>query len=129
MEARRMMGRKSGQIEMLVFNPEDIIPKNHILRKIDRLVSFEYIYKLLEPTCSQTRRPSIDPVCLVKMLLIGYLFGIKSERRLVNEVALNIAYRWFCGFSITDSIPDHSTFSKNRISRWKEVLSTMVWNC
>lgn len=115
-----MMGRKSGQIEMLIFNPEDIIPKNHILRKIDRIVSFEYIYELLESTYSDTGRPSIDPVSLVEMLLIGYLFGIKSERRLVNEVALNIAYRWFCGFSITDHIPDHSTFSKNRISRWKE---------
>jgi len=115
-----MMGRKSGQIEMLILNPEDIIPQSHILRKIDRIVSFEYIYELLEPTYSETGRPSIDPVSLVKMLLIGYLFGIKSERRLVNEVALNIAYRWFCGFNITDSIPDHSTFSKNRISRWKE---------
>ena len=120
MEARHMMGRKSGQLEMLIFNPEDIIPKNHILRKIDKIVSFECIYDLLKPTYSETGRPSIDPVCLVKMLLIGYLFGIKSERRLVNEVALNIAYRWFCGFNITDSIPDHSTFSKNRISRWKE---------
>ena len=105
-----MMGRKSGQLEMLIFNPEDIIPKNHILRKIDKIVSFEYSYELLEPTYSETGRPSIDPVSLVKMLLIGYLFGIKSERRLVNEVALNIAYRWFCGFSITDSIPDHSTW-------------------
>ena len=79
MEARDMMGRKSGQIEMLIFNPEDIIPKNHILRKIDRIVSFECIYELLEPTYSDTGRPSIDPVSLVKMLLIGYLFGIKAN--------------------------------------------------
>jgi transposase len=57
---------------------------------------------------------------MVKMLLIGYLYGIKSERRLVDEVTLNIAYRWFCGFNIADKIPDHSTFSKNRISRWHE---------
>lgn len=122
-----MMGRKSGQIEMLVFNAEDIIPQNHILRKIDKIVSIEYIYMLHEPPYSDKGRPYIDPVSLVKMLLIGYLFGIKSERRLVNEGALNIAYRWFCGFSITDRILDHSTFSKNRISRCKE--SNLLRKC
>ncbi len=115
-----MMGRKSGQTEILIFNPEEMIPENHLLRKIDKIVSFEYIYDLLKPTYSKIGRPSIDPVSLVKMLLVGYLYGIKSERRLADEVSLNIAYRWFCGFSITDKIPDHSTFSKNRISRWKE---------
>jgi len=130
-----MMGRKSGQIEMLIFNPEDVIPDNHLLRKIDRIVSFEYIYDLLKPTYSEIGRPSIDPVSLVKMLLVGYLYGIKSERRLVDEVSLNIAYRWFCGFSITDKIPDHSTFSKNRMKRWndsrlfEEVFVYIVQEC
>ena len=87
-----MMGRKNGQIEVLIFDPEDIIPERHLLRKIDKLVSFEYIYDLLKPTYSETGRPSVDPVSLVKMLLVGYLYGIKSERRLVEEVSLNIAY-------------------------------------
>ena len=115
-----MMGRRSGQMEVLIFNPEDMIPHNHLLRKIDKLISFEFVYHLLQGTYSEYGRPSIDPVCMIKMLLVGYLFGIKSERRLVEEVALNIAYRWFCGFGMIDKIPDHSTFSKNRIHRWRE---------
>jgi transposase len=82
-----MMGRKSGQIEMLIFNPEDVIPSNHLLRKIDRIVSFEYIYDLLKPTYSQTGRPSVDPVSLVKMLLHNeYIQSIiKTIRDLDNE--------------------------------------------
>ena len=65
-------------------------------------------------------RPSIDPVSMFKMLLVGYLYGIKSERRLVQEIQLNIAYRWFCGFELADKIPDHSTFSKTRLRKWNE---------
>lgn len=65
-------------------------------------------------------RPSVDPVSMFKMLLVGYLYGIKSERRLVQEVQLNIAYRWFCGFELADKIPDHSTFSKTRLRKWNQ---------
>ena len=65
-------------------------------------------------------RPSVDPVSMFKMLLVGYLYGIKSERRLVQEIQLNIAYRWFCGFELGEKIPDHSTFSKTRVRKWNE---------
>ena len=78
------------------------------------MVSFDFIYDLLAPYYPATGRPSVDPVSMFKMLLIGYLYGIKSERRLVEEVQLNIAYRWFCGFELDDTIPNHSTFSKTR---------------
>lgn len=88
--------------------------------KIDGMVSFDFIYGLLAPYYSATGRPSVDPVSMFKMLLVGYLYGIKSERRLVEEIRLNIAYRWFCGFELDDAIPDHSTFSKTRTRKWQQ---------
>ena len=105
---------------MLFVDMESLIPENHLLRKIDRMVSFAFIYDLLAPYYPATGRPSVDPVSMFKMLLIGYLYGIKSERRLVEEVRLNIAYRWFCGFELDDAIPDHSTFSKTRTRKWQQ---------
>ena len=99
---------------------ESLIPENHLLRKVERMVSFDFIYDLLAPYYPETGRPSVDPVSMFKMLLIGYLYGIKSERRLVEEVQLNIAYRWFCGFELDDAIPDHSTFSKTRTRKWQQ---------
>ena len=84
------------------------------------MVSFDFIYDLLAPYYPATGRPSVDPVSMFKMLLIGYLYGIKSERRLVEEVQLNIAYRWFCGFELDDTIPNHSTFSKTRTRKWQQ---------
>ena len=109
-----MMGRQSRQMAMIFVDMESLIPENHLLRKINRMVSFDFIYELLAPYYPTTGRPSVDPVSMFKMLLIGYLYGIKSERRLVEEVQLNIAYRWFCGFELDDTIPNHSTFSKTR---------------
>ena len=117
-----MMGRQSRQMAMIFVDMESLIPENHLLRKVDRMVSFDFIYDLLAPYYPATGRPSVDPVSLFKMLLIGYLYGIKSERRLVEEVQLNIAYRWFCGFELDDAIPDHSTFSKTRARRYQEFL-------
>ena len=84
---------------------ESLIPENHLLRKIDRIISFEFIYDLLAPYYPSIGRPSVDPVCMFKMLLVGYLYGIKSERRLEEEVRLNLAYRWFCGFELDETIP------------------------
>ena len=84
------------------------------------MVSFDFIYDLLAPYYPATGRPSVAPVSMFKMLLIGYLYGIKSERRLVEEVQLNIAYRWFCGFELDDTIPNHSTFSKTRTRKWQQ---------
>ncbi len=83
-------------------------------------MSFSFIYDLSSPYYSVVGRPSIDPVNMFKMLLVEYLYEIKSERRLVQEIQLNIAYRWFCGFDFADKIPDHSTFSKTRIRKWNE---------
>ena len=115
-----MMGYQSRQMAMIFVDMESLIPENHLLRKIDRMVSFDFIYDLLAPYYPATGRPSIDPASMFKMLLIGYLYGIKSERRLVEEVRLNIAYRWFCGFELDDAIPDHSTFSKTRTRKWQQ---------
>ena len=115
-----MMGRQSRQMAMLFVDIESLIPENHLLRKIERMVSFDFIYDLLAPYYPATGRPSVDPVSMFKMLLIRYLYGIKSERRLVEEVQLNIAYRWFCGFELDDTIPNHSTFSKTRTRKWQQ---------
>ena len=88
-----MMGRQSRQMAMIFVDMESLIPENHLLRKINRMVSFDFIYELLAPYYPTTGRPSVDPVSMFKMLLIEYLYGIKSERRLVEEVQLNIAYQ------------------------------------
>ena len=103
-----MMGRRNGQTAMVFVDIESMILENHLLRKIDRVISFEFIYDLLAPYYPSIGRPSVDPVCMFKMLLVGYLYGIKSERRLEAEVQLNLAYRWFCGFELDEAIPDHS---------------------
>ena len=115
-----MVGRQSGQMSMLILDIEELIPGNHLLRQINQLVSFDFIYDLAAPYYPANGRPSVDPVSMFKMLLVGYLYGIKSERRLVQEVQLNIAYRWFCGFELGEKIPDHSTFSKTRVRKWNE---------
>ena len=104
-----MMGRQSGQMSMIILDLSELIPENHLLRKINQMISFDFIYDLVAPYYRANGRPSVDPVSMFKMLLVGYLYGVKSERRLVQEVQLNIAYRWFCGFELTDKIPDHST--------------------
>ena len=101
-----MMGRQSGQLSMMVMDLSELIPNNHLLRRISQVISFDFIYEILEPYYPSNGRPSIDPISMFKMLLVGYLYGIKSERRLVQEIQLNIAYRWFCGFELADKIPD-----------------------
>jgi len=100
---------------------ENLVPKDHILRKIDKYVDFSFIKDLTKDLyCSDNGRPAVSPVVLFKMLFIGYLFGIRSERQLVKDIEVNVAYRWFLGFSLTDKIPSHSTISQNRISRFKD---------
>lgn len=93
-----MMGHQSRQMAMIFVDMESLILENHLLRKISRMVYFDFIYNLLASYYPTTGHPSVDPVSMFKMLLIGYLCGIKSERRLVEKARLNIAYRWFCGF-------------------------------
>jgi transposase len=117
-----MMGKKDGQLCLTIVNLEELIPKNHLLNKINRAIDFNFIYDIAQPYYAEKGRPSIDPVCMIKMLLVGYLYGIRSERRLEDEITLNIAYRWFCGFNIMDRIPDHSVFSQNRRRRFNDSM-------
>ena len=110
----------SAQQGLEVVYIENLVPQEHILRKIDKYIDFSFIRDLVKNLyCADNGRPAIDPVVLFKMLFIGYLFGIRSERQLVKEIEVNIAYRWFLGFSLTDKIPSHSTISQNRITRFK----------
>jgi len=102
------------------FSLEEHIPQDHLLRSIDRFVDLSSIRQHLTDFYSHTGRPSVDPELLIRMLLVGYCLGIRSERRLCEEVHLNLAYRWFCRLDLDDPVPDHSTFSKNRHGRFRE---------
>ncbi|KUP94665.1 hypothetical protein TRIHO_05910 [Tritonibacter horizontis] len=102
------------------FSLEDHIPQYHLLRSIDRFVDLSGIRTYLADFYSHTGRPSVDPELLIRMLLVGYCFGIRSERRLCEEVHLNLAYRWFCRLDLSDRVPDHSTISKNRHGRFRD---------
>src|ERR1700739_722795 len=102
------------------FRLEDQVPENHLLRLIDRHISFEFVREQLKDSYSDTGRPSIDPELLLRMLLIGYLYGITSERKLVEELGMHLAWRWFTGLGFDQEIPHHSTFSKNRHGRFLE---------
>ena len=117
-----MMGpKKEAQAALFYgFSLEDHVPADHLLRAVDRFVALDAIRSHLAPFYSAVGRPSIDPELMVRMLLVGYVMGIRSERRLCEEVHLNLAYRWFCRLDLTDAVPDHSTFSKNRHGRFRE---------
>lgn len=117
-----MMGRNDKPQKPLfyTFNLDEVVPQDHLLRKIDRFLDLSDLHEHLAPYYSHTGRPSIDPELMIRMLIIGYCLGIRSERRLCEEVKLNLAYRWFCRLSIEDPVPDHSTFSKNRHGRFRE---------
>ena len=117
-----MMGEKAGSQDQLFyrFNLDEHVPADHLLRKIDAVLDLSGLRGQLAPHYSHTGRPSIDPELMIRMLLIGYCYGIRSERRLCEEVRLNLAYRWFCRLGLEDPIPDQSTFSKNRHGRFRE---------
>jgi transposase len=102
------------------FSLERHVPADHMLRAIDRFVELGDLRARLAPFYSSTGRPSIDPELLIRMLLVGYCYGIRSERRLCEEVHLNLAYRWFCRLGLDADVPDHSTFSKNRHGRFRD---------
>ena len=117
-----MMGRvekDQGQF-FYAFNLEERIPKGHLLRSIDHFLDLSGLHDHLAPYYSHTGRPSIDPELMMRMLIVGYCYGIRSERQLCEEVKLNLAYRWFCRLSIEDTVPEHSTFSKNRHGRFRD---------
>jgi transposase len=117
------------------FSLERHVPAGHMLRTIDRFVDLDGVRAHLAPFYSSTGRPSVDPELLIRMLIVGYCFGIRSERRLCEEVHLNLAYRWFCRLGLDGAVPDHSTFSKNRHGRFRasdllrHVFDTVVRRC
>jgi transposase len=117
-----MMGERRVQQEALFyeFSLERHVPETHLLRHIDRFVELDGLRRELVPFYSEMGRPSIDPELLIRMLIVGYCFGIRSERRLCEEVHLNLAYRWFCRLGLGGEVPDHSTFSKNRHGRFRD---------
>jgi transposase len=116
-----MMGRHSRAESLFYyFRIEDQVPENHLLRLIDRHVSFEFVRETLRDSYSETGRPSIDPEVLLRILLLGYLYGITSERKLVDELRMHLAWRWFTGLGFDQEVPDHSTFSKNRHGRFQQ---------
>ena len=110
-----MMGRKDQQGKIFImFNLEDRVPENHLLRKVKEVIDFSFVYDLARPFYSHTGAPSVDPVVIIKMALIGYFFGITSERKLAQDCRLNMAYLWFLGYDIDEMPPDHSILSKAR---------------
>lgn len=117
-----MMGRsKSEQGQFFYsFNLDDVVPPDQLVRKIDALLDLGWVHKELEPYYSHTGRPSIDPELMMRMLIVGYVFAIRSERMICREVQVNLAYRWYCRLGIEDKIPDHSVFSRARHERFRE---------
>ncbi len=132
-----MMGRlPAGQNQLFYdFCLEKFVPEKHVVRALDRFLDFTEIRKHLAPYYSAIGRPSIDPELSIRMLLIGYCYGIRSQRRVCEEVHLNLAYRWFCRLGLEDQVPEHSTFSKNRHGRFRDcellrfVFETVVERC
>ena len=118
------MGRQTGDQSRLfyLFNLEDRIPSRHMLRRINPVVTrvLGELRAKLQPFYSETGRPSIDPELMIRMLIVGYCYGIRSERKLCEELELHLAYRWFCRLDLDDKVPDHSTFSVNRHGRFRE---------
>jgi transposase len=116
-----MMGKKlAPRARTELINLEEFVPQDHLLRAVDRYLDLTDFREHLRGFYSHIGRPSIDPELIIRMLIIGYCYGIRSERRLCEEIHLNLAYRWFCHLGIHDRVPDHSTFSKNRHGRFRE---------
>lgn len=133
-----MMGRRKRDQGKLFyeFRLEDRIPANHLLRRMNVFVTaaLDDLHKELEPYYSEIGRPSVDSELMIRMLLVGYCYGIRSERRLCQEVELHLAYRWFCKLDLDDAIPHHSTFSANRLGRFRDsdllrhIFERVVWS-
>ncbi len=131
-----MMGKQAEAARLFYdFCLDDHVPSDHLLRQIDMFVDLESVRRELKPFCSAIGRPSVDPELMIRMLIIGYCYGIRSERRLCEEVHLNLAYRWFCHLGLDGRVPDHPTFSKNRHGRFRDsdlfrhVFGTVVQRC
>lgn len=108
-----MMGRQATKRELFVsVSLDEYVPEDHLLRAVDRYLDLSEFRANLSDSYSHTGRPSIDPELMARMLIIGYCYGIRSERRLCEEVSMNLAYRWFCRLGLKEKVPDHSSFSK-----------------
>src|SRR6187200_399363 len=117
-----MMGRlESDQGQLFYeFHLGDAVPEDHLVRKIDKALELSWLRSELAPHYSSVGRPSIDPELMIRMLIVGYVFAIRSERQICREVQVNLAYRWFCELGLEDAIPDHSAFSRARNERFRE---------
>ena len=117
-----MMGRREGGQGQFfyAFDLDTVVPPDHLVRQIDAMLELGWVHKEFAPYYSHTGRPSIDPVLMIRMLIVGYVFAIRSERRICAEMQVNLAYRWFCKLGIEDSIPDHSVFCRARHERFRE---------
>src|ERR1700722_12372657 len=131
-----MMGRQDEPERLFYkFSLERHVPEDHLLRQIDAVLDLSGIRRALAPSYAAGGRPSVDPELMIRMLLVGYAFALRSERRLCDEVHLNLAYRWFCRLGLEGDVPDHSTFSKNRHGRFREsdllrkLFETVVARC
>jgi transposase len=132
-----MMGRrKHGQGQLFYeFRLDEAVPDDHLVRKIRAVLDLAWVYRELSPYYSEIGRPSIDPVLMIQMLIIGYVFAIRSERQICREVQVNLAYRWFCDLGLEDTIPDHSAFSRARNERFRQsgmirrVFERVVGSC
>nr|NIS44263.1 IS1182 family transposase [Desulfuromonadales bacterium] len=116
-----MMGRLAGDQDRLFyeFHLDAVVPGDHLVRRIDRVLDLSWLRAELRPYYSHTGRPSVDPELMIRMLIVGYVFAIRSERQLCSEVQVNLAYRWFCGLGLEDRVPDHSAFSRVRHERFR----------
>jgi transposase len=132
-----MMGRREGGQGQFfyAFDLDTVVPPDHLVRQIDAMLELGWVHKEFAPYYSHTGRPSIDPVLMIRMLIVGYVFAIRSERRICAEMQVNLAYRWFCKLGIEDSIPDHSVFCRARHERFREsdalrrVFESVVAKC
>ncbi len=117
-----MMGRlETDQARFFYsYRLDELVPADHLVRKLDTVLDLSWVRAELAPYYSHTGRPSIDPEVMLRMLLVGYVFAIRSERQLCSEVQVNMAYRWFCGLSIESTIPDRSVFSRARHERFRQ---------
>jgi len=132
-----MMGRQTRGQEQLfyAFSLDEVVPADHLVRRIDAVLDTSWVHRELAPFYSVLGRPSIDPELMIRMLIVGYVFAIRSEREICREVQVNLAYRWFCGLGLEDSIPNHSVFSRARSERFRDsdllrtVFEHVVMSC
>jgi len=109
-------------------NLDSLVPEDHFLKRLQKLISFDFVRDITKSYYSHTGKPSIDPVVLIKVLLVGYLFNIRSERKLVEEISLNLAYRWYIDYDLDEEIPNHSIFSKARARFGKKLFLKIFEN-